>query len=464
MAYTVNTSAAALNRAFNNANATPTAFAATAAELTADKIAAANKFDVATLTDLALSTQVLTNMGILPSTVTEVKALEAALADYFAGPGKGNRGFVVLQLAEILSDFPATDVFYGAAATAWNAEVAASVADATPVTVALTTSTTDSLVGGSAADIFAAVTAALSTANTLQATDKIDGGAGNDTLNISVDAAFTGFTTGSVAAVETINLTNTGAQTRAFDATGITGAATYSVNATNAAINISDMATGVTAINLTGQLEDSFTTAFATGAAEIAATTNALALGLTDVGADDTVTLTLGSFETLNVTASGTNDVTFGGSTIKAINVAGAGDISIADVSTSLTSFDASASTGDVTADITDTTSTLTKVATGAGDDALTFNESDAAANLTISGGAGTDSLNLTSNGGTLEYTMTGFETLNIDALSTAALTFSARKTTDLATISTDADADFSAAFVNMGANALAVTFAAAAE
>jgi len=454
MAYTVNTSAAALNRAFNNANATPTAFAATVADLTAGTIAAANKFDDGTLSDLALSTKVLTNMGILPSTVTEVKALEAALADYFAGPGKGNRGYVVLQLAEILSGFAATDVFYGAAATAWNAEIGASAADSSNQTLTLTTAA-DTATGGQGADSIIAALSALSASNTLGATDKVDGGAGNDTLSISVDAAFTGFTTGSVVGVETISLTNSGTATRAFDAKGITGATTYSVDATTGAINVSNIGTGVTNLNLTGQKSGSYTTSFVSGSAEIAGTANAVALGLNSVGATSSVTVTPGSYETVNITSTGTNDVTFGGSTIKTITVAGSGALTVVAGSSALTGFNASAATGNVTADVTSAAAAaLTTLSTGSGNDKITFDESDAAANATISAGAGTDELIVTSNGGTLEYTMTGVETLNIDALTTADLTYSARKTTDLTTVTTDADAVRAISLVNMGSGA----------
>jgi len=455
MAYTVNTSAAALNRAFNNANATPTAFAATAAALSADQIAAANTFDVATLTDLALSTQVLTNMGILPSTVTEVVALEAALADYFAGPGKGNRGFVVLQLAEILSGFAATDVFYGAAATAWNAEVAASEADATSVTVALTTATTDNVVGSSAGDIFNGVLSLLTSANTLNATDKIDGGAGADQLNLTIGTAFTGFTTGSVANVETISLTNAGETARDFDASGVTGATTYALDGTNAGFTLTDLSAGVATINLASQKSGALTTAFATG---VTAPT-AVALGLNTVGATSTVTATLGGYTEANVTVTGANKVTFAGS-LTDIVMSGTGSATVGGVPTTLETFDASGVAGAVVVTTTavTTANSLTSVKTGSGGDTITASGADLSVTATISGGAGTDSLAYDSSAArTVAYNMSGIETLTIGTVS-GALIMSGRNTTDLANVSTTSTTAGTVTLVNQGASNLAFT------
>jgi len=453
MAYTVQSSAAALNRAFNNANATPTAFAATVADLTAGQIAAANKFDVATLTDLALSTQVLTNMGILPSKVAEVVALEAALADYFAGPGKGNRGFVVLQLAEIVSGIDATDVIYGAAATAWNAEVAASVADATSTSVALTTSTTDSFVGGSADDIFTALADAVSTKLTLNATDKINGGAGNDTLNVTLNTDFGGFTTGSVAAVEAVNLTNASVATRAFAATGITGATSYSVSG-DLPTTITGLATGAKNFSITGVKSGTVSTAFTTLVAETSGTTDAASLTLSTVGATSAVPVTLGSFETVNITSTGTNSITLGGTDATAVTVAGSGKLTLGSVPSSITSFDASASTGGVVATLTAAAAgAMTKVVAGSGDDTITYDAADGKSNATLTGGAGTDTLVLSAVG-TNEFTQTGFETMTLATVG-SALTYSGAKTTDLKTVNAGGLVTAAVTMVNMGSGDL---------
>jgi len=452
-------SAAYLNRAFNAANASTSAFATQAADLTAGEIAAANKFDVPALTDAALAKQVLTNMGLLPTTNTAIAALEPALADYFGTAGKGNRGFVVLQLSRILAD-KVGDATYGAAATAWNSVVADSVVSSGG---ALTASTTDNLVGSSADDIFTAVSSALASANTLSATDKIDGGAGNDTLRIDLSAANTAFTTGSVTNVETVEVTNGSENSLAFNALGYTGVKTYTFNEANAPVTATNLGTGVTTINLNNQGKVSgataattFSTTFAAGAAELTSTTDAIALNLSSVGASSTklASISIGSIETANVNLTGTNYAKLTSTDLSKVVVTGSGSNNFSTVPTSLTSFDASAATGAITVDLSSSTSTITKVALGSGNDTVTYEEQDGSAVATITGGAGTDKLTLKSNGGTIELTQTGFETLALTTVS-AALTLSGAKTTDVSTISTTSATDYAVTFVNMGSGAL---------
>lgn len=129
-----------LNRAFTNtspsflANANQVSNAIAAGlepGLNADNHLAYRKFamsfgeDYTHKTEAELTTLVLTNMGVLPSTAPEVLALETAIAEYIAGPiggGKGNIGYIVLQLGAVLSNLEA-DPIYGTAAKAWNNEV-----------------------------------------------------------------------------------------------------------------------------------------------------------------------------------------------------------------------------------------------------------------------------------------------------------------------------------------------------
>jgi len=466
-------SAAYLNRAFNDANASTTAFTTTVADLTANEVAAANKFDVgvATLTDAALAKQVLTNMGLLPTTDTSIAALEPALADYFATTGKGSRGFVVLQLARILADKTA-DATYGTAATAWNAEVAASV---TSSGGALTTSATDVITGSTLDDIFSAISASLSTANTLSPTDKIDGGTGNDTLNVSLGLANTAFTTGSISSVETVVLTNTTEQPITFNASKVTGVTTYTVNGDTATSSISNAETGLKTLNLNNfktkggvTAATTFSLGYATGAAEATGTADALAINLSSVGTSSTnkSTVTINSIETANVNLTGTNFANLTGDTLKKVVVTGSGNnTKFGALPSTVTSFDASAATGNIGVDLSGA-GTLTKVATGSGSDAVTYDVSKGSAIATLSGGAGADTLTLSSSvsgGTTVEYTMTGFETLALSSVTTA-LTMSGAKTTDLTAVSSDSTTTAAVSLLNAGSGALTITATGATD
>jgi len=474
MAYTVNTSAAALNRAFNNANATPTAFAATAAELTAGTIAAANKFDDGTLSDLALSTKVLTNMGILPSTVAEVVALEAALADYFATTGKGNRGFVVLQLSEAVSAITETTnplyVYYGAAAVAWNTEVAAQVTDATGVAYALTTSS-DTFTAGSNADTFSGILTTLSSTGTFQVTDKIDGGAGNDSISLSLATDWTGFTTGNLANVETLNITNASVGDRAFNAKGVTGVTSYVIDANDAGVTLTNVAAipAVTLSNQNASSADAFSLSFTAGSAPTTGTADAITLNVSDVGravvaattttaevAAAPSTIALNSIETANIVTSGTSvdiDLT-NSSGLTKLNVSGSAATTIASSGAALTSYDASGSTGAVTMTIANgTDGRISSIKGGSGVDKITVQTADLVGNAIVVGGSGADTLTLDGAGATIQLQMSEVETLALKA--TSAMTFSGAKATGLTTVSSTSANTAAVTMLSMGAGAL---------
>ena len=343
-----NTKAAALNRAFNNADATVAAQAATVADLAANEIAAANKFDVATLTDAELAKQVMTNMGFLPSTVAAITQLEIELAAYFGGMGKDNRGYVVLQLSDILSTLTA-DATYGAIATAWNAEVAASAASSTDQTVKLTTAA-DTITGGVGNDTISGVVAGIASLLTLNPTDVINGGDGADTLKIDLGATYSTITTGSIKAVETLDITNTSGSTKAMDLNGTSGVTAIKISSPTV-VTLTNMNTGVKSIDLNSTSGD-FTSTFVTGAAETSSTSilDAITLNLSAVGLLTTTTdlgIDIDKVEVLNVVNTGTSRVNFTANAtasnddLKTLNISGSGKITVANIPSTVTTIDA---------------------------------------------------------------------------------------------------------------------------
>ncbi len=119
------------------------------------------------LSDSAFSTLVLNNMSInntsLKATATfgtsqqVYDSLQQALADYLGAAGNANRGIVVAQLAQIIAGFEGETTFgvYGAAATAFNKQVASDIAHSINtqnitevVAVPVFTTGTSSAVGG----------------------------------------------------------------------------------------------------------------------------------------------------------------------------------------------------------------------------------------------------------------------------------------------------------------------------
>ncbi len=295
--------------------------------------------------------------------------------------------------------------------------------------------------------IISGVASALSAEKTLNENDLIDGGEGNDTLRVTLDANFNGFTvtddpntTGGMKNVENVELTNNGQIARTFSAKGSEGVTTYTLHAGEAgagAINLKDLSAAGITVNVDGLQKGSTDVQFATGA--LSGAEDSMTFGLNNVGAAASATAdptyvglsATSGLESVTVNASGTNYADLSKLDAASLAVTGAGSLDVSAVNAALTSLDASAATGSVTADLS--AATMQTVKGGAGDD--TFTVKGLAPTAVLEGGAGNDTLIISKSGAaTLQPTVSGFETIGI-ADNTGAITLSAKNAQDFTTL-----------------------------
>lgn len=295
--------------------------------------------------------------------------------------------------------------------------------------------------------IISGVASALSAEKTLNENDLIDGGEGNATLRVTLDANFNGFTvtddpntTGGMKNVENVELTNNGQIARTFSAKGSEGVTTYTLHAGEAgagAINLKDLSAAGITVNVDGLQKGSTDVQFATGA--LTGDNDSMTFGLNNVGAAASATadptyvgLSAGTgLESVTVNASGANYADLSKLDAASLAVTGAGSLDVSAVNAALTSLDASAATGSVTADLS--AATMQTVKGGAGDD--TFTVKGLAPTAVLEGGAGNDTLIISKSGAaTLQPTVSGFETIGI-ADNTGAITLSAKNAQDFTTL-----------------------------
>ncbi len=338
----------------------------------------------------------------------------------------------------------------------------------TPVTNELTVDR-DVLNLGAGDHVIGGVASSLSAEKTLNENDLIDGGEGNDTLRVTMNANFNGFTvtddpntTGGMKNVENVELTNNGSIARTFSAKGIDGATTYTLKTGEAgtgAINLKDLSAAGITVNVDGLQSGSTSVDFATGALD--GTEDNLTLGLTNVGTaptadgDDAISVNVSAssgLESVTINASGPNYVDLSGVDAPSLAMTGSGALNISAVNAALESFDGSAATGNVAADLSGADEISSIIGTQ-GDDTFTVKNLNPVA--TLDGGAGNDTLWLDGFGGTLQPTVSGFETIGVRDTTGTGLTLSGKNAQDFNAVSLE---DATVTLASLNASTFTVT------
>ena len=304
----------------------------------------------------------------------------------------------------------------------------------------LTTEPND-LTGGVGQDIFNAVADSFVATNTLKPTDKIDGGTGENTLNVTVKDNFNGMTTGFIKNIDNLNLTSTATTQKTFNARNIEGLKKVSLDSQNGInfINPHNLV-DLTIENLKSSTE-SFKLNYNTGT--IAGTNDTQNLTLDNVNlhknAIDNVVGVAGTgidipnIENLNITTKGEKSTVFiksGDNTnhYKTISVKGTTDVKLMVESDRLEKVDASAFTHNLEYEFNPSQHTpigaTNVIKGGSGNDTikLDFKDVDATnkTNFDIDGGAGKDTLNIERlKAKENKFTVNNIEKVNIQKVDT---------------------------------------------
>lgn len=276
-----------LNRAFTDTSPSNAIFKNQVARV--EKIGDAffaNEFAASwsSVSDAALSKQVLTNFGVLPTTNPDVAALETILAGIFTA-NSTNRGIVVLNLAKILADLESTatgaTAVYKDMAAAWNAEVTAAytyssnTANVAPSATGVSsnvgqtftlTTNSDTINGTTANDTITGIAA--TTNPTANSADTIDGAAGTDTLKLTIDTlTATSVPNFATTNVEVIDVRNVSGNAQTINANNYVGSTSFVSNVSSNNLTFTNVKTPTVTIQGNGSVEAGSTTIAVTGTA-----------------------------------------------------------------------------------------------------------------------------------------------------------------------------------------------------
>ena len=397
----------------------------------------------------ALSTTVLTNLGITSTSIAAASytAIQAALTEAFAAHPTA-RGQVVLNLSKILSNLEG-DATYGTAATAFNTAIISNVSYSSSTTntsaraldpaaapagqtFTLTTGADGSSLIGSAGttsttgnDTFTGVISAAGAAGTTIAPgDALNGGAGIDSLNISVagtlgaDFTLSAVSSSGIEKVLVSNFDTDATFNNIVDTALFTGVTTVGLSSSSATgdTSFTNLGNLVAAEmrNGSGDLSVAYTAAAVAGTAD----TQNLTLAAQTAG-----TFTAAKVETLAITSElSANTLTaITAADMTKLTVAGSASLKVTGALATKT-IDASAATGAV--DVTLTTADQLVTGGSAADiiDTVTMLTSAD----TINGGLGTDTLkmsvgNATVAVGTSAAKLALFNVSNVEVIDVAS-------------------------------------------